>query len=478
MRYQSTGAVLTASLIGAGSLCSVIASAQDRGIGVLDVEISALQDAKVWGRVGAYPTGRIGIGAITQSHNVGTVNVDWFSAGTIGEAIDNRHPFIGQNMYRLRDGRLEQIGLAWLKHGFFSVNDSCADSPGNFLGVGCFDTYGNFTNANRQELGPRSEVNPLTGYWESTGSHFDTGEVGYPPAFPGDGIRTHDTNGAPHDADDHRLRVADQDLLDSDALTQIFIEAFYVVMDDADIENNYAHRQIRADPPSPAPDWDFVGLSGFDQRPAIDDWGDTVATAAPTTEGKVRIASRVVALDPTHNRYEYNIFNMNLDRQIGSFEVPIGDGVVLSDFGFHAPVEDEEPLYSAAPWAPTVNAGSVVWAPPAPNAGAGEDFPNTIRYGTMYTFWFTADSESADSVVALEQHKPGTESALTAIIAAPCVLAADLNSDGVIDTADLGLLIGEFGTPGTLADINTDGIVDTADLGLLIGSFGEDCLAG
>ena len=51
----------------------------------------------------------------------------------------------------------------------------------------------------------------------------------------------------------------------------------------------------------------------------------------------------------------------------------------------------------------------------------------------------------------------------------------DLNNDGLIDTADLGILIGNFGTPGPLGDLNGDGIVDTADLGILIAQFGQFC---
>ena len=51
----------------------------------------------------------------------------------------------------------------------------------------------------------------------------------------------------------------------------------------------------------------------------------------------------------------------------------------------------------------------------------------------------------------------------------------DFNNDGVIDTADLGILIAEFGTAGVLADINSDNIVDTADLGTLVALFGAPC---
>ena len=52
---------------------------------------------------------------------------------------------------------------------------------------------------------------------------------------------------------------------------------------------------------------------------------------------------------------------------------------------------------------------------------------------------------------------------------------ADINGDGVVDTADLGLLIAAFGSSNAGADINEDGVVDTADLGLLIGVFGTGC---
>jgi len=51
-------------------------------------------------------------------------------------------------------------------------------------------------------------------------------------------------------------------------------------------------------------------------------------------------------------------------------------------------------------------------------------------------------------------------------------IPSDLNGDGVVDTADLGQLIGAFGTGDAVADINQDGVVDTADLGILIAAFG------
>ena len=47
-----------------------------------------------------------------------------------------------------------------------------------------------------------------------------------------------------------------------------------------------------------------------------------------------------------------------------------------------------------------------------------------------------------------------------------------MNGDGMVDAADLGLLVGAWGTADPNADINGDGDVDAADLGLLIGAWG------
>ena len=50
---------------------------------------------------------------------------------------------------------------------------------------------------------------------------------------------------------------------------------------------------------------------------------------------------------------------------------------------------------------------------------------------------------------------------------------ADLNGDGSIGGADLGLLIAAWGTAA--GDLNGDGTTDGADLGLMIAEFGSDC---
>jgi hypothetical protein len=47
---------------------------------------------------------------------------------------------------------------------------------------------------------------------------------------------------------------------------------------------------------------------------------------------------------------------------------------------------------------------------------------------------------------------------------------ADFNGDGQVDGADLGLLLGSWGT--AQGDLTGDGVTDGADLGLLLGAWG------
>ena len=65
---------------------------------------------------------------------------------------------------------------------------------------------------------------------------------------------------------------------------------------------------------------------------------------------------------------------------------------------------------------------------------------------------------------------------VTPAVADPCEPEAstcfgDINDDGNVDGADLGLLLGDWGD-GQIGDLNEDGTTDGADLGLLLGAWG------
>src|SRR5262249_46817454 len=105
---------------------------------------------------------------------LGTQELTW-------NANTNQHPVISQNLYRLANGRFEQLGQAWLKHGFCALqgtvcSSGCMPSPlgCGALGVGCSDPYSSSLNGGQNGLGPKSEVNASTGAflypWSNNGS--------------------------------------------------------------------------------------------------------------------------------------------------------------------------------------------------------------------------------------------------------------------------------------------------------------------
>ena len=63
--------------------------------------------------------------------------------------------------------------------------------------------------------------------------------------------------------------------------------------------------------------------------------------------------------------------------------------------------------------------------------------------------------DDPDSIVIIDEHPP-------------CL--GDLNNDGTINGADLGLIIAMWGTPD--GDLTGDGTTNGADLGLLIAGWG------
>src|SRR5438874_8897476 len=105
--------------------------------------------------------------------------------------------------------------------------------------------------------------------------------------------------------------------------------------------------------------------------------------------------------------YEYALYNMNLDRAIQSFSVPLGPGVNISNIDFHAPPQEpgwsnegtfNNQGYSSTPWSVTQAADSITWNT---ETFAQNQNANAIRWGTLYNFRFDADQppQSADATV-------------------------------------------------------------------------------
>ena len=374
-----------------------------------DVMLFNLSDCASYGRVGTFPNGISGLGVGTTSCNVSNIsgdNINWFAQ------MDERHPTIAQNFYRIREitgagTRLEQIGVGWVKHGFLSTNSNgcgqCVDPPlgGNQLGIHCSDTYGSSLNASRAWLGPRNEVNAFTGRWECTGSYFS--------GYQNDCVERFNTNGL--NAVDHRLQVRDQELLTPNS--QYFYEAYYVSENDVDRYNNAAWRPC-------APAWsagqgrfNFPPTASQTQGVLIDHWGQIqpAPRAMPNTEGDVLVGVEVTDLGGGNFHYEYAVYNHNSNRETRTFSVPLPAGANVTNIGFHD--IDQDP---ANDWTPSVANGAITWST---ETYAEDPNSNSLKWYTIYNFRFDANVPPADGQVGMALFRPGTLQTVAAVSRVP-----------------------------------------------------------
>ncbi len=303
------------------------------------------------------------------------------------------HPLYTFNLYRLLDGRFEQIGQSWVKHAWASdTANACGfgcQPPGNNqeLGVGCSDTYGVGSNAQQSTLGPRSEINPWSGAFVFEGSHIDLQQGGHGPI-------------------DHRLQIHDDDLDPAmNVGAQYFGEFYAVHHQDIDHMNSIAWEPV-AISGSPGGTWVFdISASGTVVGPAIEAFtGATITTIASdlVSDGRVLLAMTATDAGGGLWDYQYVLYNHDLDAEIRAFTIPADSSVTITNIGFHAP-QSSELIYSNQPWLSQRNAGELFFFAAPPSGGL---LPNTLRWGTAYTFTFTADAPPVASQVILHPLNP------------------------------------------------------------------------
>jgi len=347
----------------------------------------------------ANPVGSLDAIALgTASCNMGTSVVNWI-------ANTNDHPVIRQNLYRYKvvggAPRFEQVGLSWLKHGFASLQDSLcctcqAGGDGSHLGVGCSDPYGAGLNGSQPSLGPNWQVNAHTGFFT------------YPPANP--------THGSDSIYRRCQVLLTDLEVTGGGNTTRFFGETQYVTKDDATAGNQNNNASWREATVSGSATNYTVGLLGSTHRedPAIRAWASIDAAVQLDEiqvpgDGLVILGSRSTDLGGGQWRYEFAVYNMNADRNVGSVSVPVPAGVAVSNIGFHD-VDyhdgDGPGNVSFAPtdWVGSLAGGAVTWAceTQAQNASA-----NAIRWGTMYNFRFDANAGPQPGSITLGLWKPG-----------------------------------------------------------------------
>ena len=365
-----------------------------------DVAISELEALVVLGRVGSYPNGRNGLSMRTTSCNVGDTDIPWRAPMQVD------HPVIAMNLYRVVNGRFEQIGWSWLKHGFFATNQDecgvCNDSGGSFLGPDCSDTYGTGNNGDRFYLGERKEVNPYTGVWTCTGSWFSN----YQP----DCVRRNTGSGL--DSVAHRLEVADADLGISGA--EYYYEAFYINTNETvDVYNNISSRKAGFNWTGST--WSISVLdSAQTQGPAINRWGDLRSTSSVAGDGDVITAVKVTDNGNGTWHYEYALYNHNSDRAVREFSIPVPNGANITNVGFR-----DIDTNATNQWTHTVANGAITWS----TGTEGSSTANPLRYSSVFNFRFDANVEPASSTATLGLFKSGAVMSMASSTRGPLVLA-------------------------------------------------------
>jgi hypothetical protein len=370
-----------------------------------DLIVGDLNSLQQQGRVGDV----VGCAMASILCNQGNEDLDWFANP------DPRHPFITWNLYRIEGGRFEQVGQAWAKHAFAAAQANACGlgcTPGSGLGVGCSDTYGAGLNGSQSILGPRHEINPWTGGFVYAGSHLQNHSGSHSPI-------------------DHRMQLRDSDFDPAQHPGAAFIaELWAVAHDDVEHTNSMSWEPVTITG-SPGGTWSFnLSVSPVRGGPAIDAWTGATKTTIPSMT--VNDGRSILAVQTTDNgdgtwHYEYAVYNMDMDRQVAAFSLPVSPGTTVSSPGFHAVASHGEG-YSNDPWQFTRETDRITWATVPFDVNPRS---NPIRWGTTYSFRFDADAAPAASLATLGLYKPGTPAELSGATRGPEVvdlLAGTVNS--------------------------------------------------
>lgn len=345
-------------------------------LGGPDVIVGDIPSFSWWGE-------RSGVSAFsiaTTSCNVGNAELSW-------KRNTPEHPVIAQNLYRLEDGKFEQIGMSWLKHGYLALQRgvcATAEHPcraaatNQWLGVGCSDPYSSTLNGDTDRLGPRSDVNA------------STGEFPYPftnPAIPDEFLLVA-----------RRLQVKNSDIdRDLHPNAKFFVEAQYVTRDDSkagNAANNASSREVNILKSTDG--WRMAPVSGkrtLRTLPAILAWSaedPLVRTSVVDLpgDGRINVAIRTTSLASGGFSSELAIHNLNSDRSVSGITVTTAGGSITNP-GFHDVDYHSGESYDASDWPPEVRDTSVSWNCTNKEPGRA----NAIRWGTCYSFRFASTSE-------------------------------------------------------------------------------------
>jgi hypothetical protein len=362
-----------------------------------EVDVALINIGVVAGQGIQAGTGKLKIAPSATLKNVGEADVPWFAQFSQNSLYQHQprdqHPFLVWNIYRLMDGRIEQLAASGVKHAFLTINVNCDLNCGssNVLWPGCEDTYSTGNNDTSTYQGPRPEIMASQGLWDNCGSFFDPGCTGSQTQNSGNWL--------------NRLLVDPAELDYGPAGAQYFLDSWYVIQYDIDIWNTMGYHSITPNQGGSG-GYTFNPLGPFTLGPPLDEWvpenntdpmadHQLIVVDSQTSElpypnnmpqGHLRVLVRVEERPEGDYLYRYAVMNFDLDRGINAFRIPVV-GVDLSEIWMGGPPDVLE-----APWSNSVDNGKLVFTAPD-----GEILP----WFTLYNFEFVTNSPPVESTLEL-----------------------------------------------------------------------------
>jgi len=403
MKKSVSLALLATTFLGGQAFGQFIPTVQTSGP---DVAVSRLCGSSPTNGINEYglSSGKYAYAFSSTSCNIGDERINWMSGSSGG--VHNDHPLIGQNMFRVHDGQIQQLGYSFLKHSFFALSTpgcvawSCQGTNGSELGIGCSDTYGAGLNDGNGG-GSKRDVNAVTG--------------------------VHSTKTNPTGTASNRGRLLVDAPMLGTAGARYFAEIQYVSEEDhlAGLSrNNVSYHEISTSNPN-----SLSKIGGvFPLNPAIYGWKDIDSSveivdapnldeAGPGIHGWFFVGYKVTDLGNGQYRYEYAVQNTTSDQSARSFQVPNTCGALITDPFFHDVEHHSGDPYSNTDWTFTTSGGFVRWQTEsfAQNINA-----NALRWGTLYNFGFTANTAPGSVQADIGLFKTGTANTVGVMVEGPC----------------------------------------------------------
>jgi hypothetical protein len=182
-------------------------------------------------------------------------------------------------------------------------------------------------------------------------------------------------------------------------------------------------------------------------------------------------------------RYDFGVYNISSHRSGGSFSVPIGSGVTVSNIGFNDVNYHSGEPYDNTNWVVEQTGGMLTWR--SPQTYDQNQNSNALRWGTMYNFWFDSNRPPQNGSITLGLFRPGTPTEVQFGGPVPQPIpnncpgdVAPKGGDGAVNVSDLLAIISTWGPCGSpcptdIAPQGGDGAVNVSDLLAVISTWGD-----